>query len=68
MADDKTDIRLAAAILTAGQLMRGAKSGRTPGAREEVECTFAAKLYFQQIEALLVEKKEQPKIGIKFSN
>lgn len=62
-----TDIRIVAAILTAGQLMRGAKARRTAGTREEAESTFAAKLYFQQIEALLVEKKEQPKIGIQLS-
>ena len=67
MANDKTDLRLAAAILSAGQLARGAKAKGEPGTKEEAESAYAAKLYFHQIEALMVQAKEQSKIGIKFS-
>ena len=56
MADEKTDIRLVAAILTAGQLSRiGSAGGTNPDPRDNRETDFATAAYFNQLDSLFAE-------------
>lgn len=62
---DKTDMNLVAAILTAGHIAQGVAKGRADAVGGTLP-EWAASIYFEQIEALWVEAKKQPKVGTKF--
>ena len=53
------DLSLVAAILTAGQLARGARAPRRAGSKEGDEFPYAAKLFFDQLDALEAERDER---------
>lgn len=60
MADDKTDIRLVAAILTAGQLSRMASAGGpNPDLRDDKEADYATAVYFKHLGSLVAEANER---------
>lgn len=64
---NETDIRMAAAILTAGHIAQGVVKGRVEGTKEGTVTDWAASLYFEQIKSLEVHAKTDPEIGRGFS-